>query len=105
MVRGKASNSRRISTMKNLGPACEQDLARAGITTVEQLKRLGAENAFVKMLVARKAAGVSAKCVNAAYLYALYGAIHNLDWRDLPEEKKKHFKEFTAELRAAGEFH
>jgi len=39
------------------------------------------------------------KCFNAAYLYALYGAVHNLDWREVPEAKKNQFKKFTAQLR------
>jgi len=90
--------------MRNLGPACEKDLNAAGIFTAEDLKRLGAEEAFVKMLIGRINQGRSAKCCNAAYLYAIYGAIHNIDWRDLPEKKKSEFKDFAAELRQSGQF-
>ena len=54
--------------------------------------------------IARISDGRSAKCCNAAYLYALYGAIHDLDWRDLPEAKKAEFKALAAELRESGRF-
>lgn len=30
----------------------------------------------------------SPKCCNAAYLYAMYGAIHDIDWRQIPDRKK-----------------
>ena len=95
---------RKISEMRNLGPACEADLETAGISDAETLIEIGAENAFIQMLLERKKQGRSAKCCNAAYLYALYGAIHDVDWRDLPETKKDEFKAFTAELRESGQF-
>lgn len=97
-------DQRAISEMRNLGPACEQDLNAAGITNAEQLIELGAEEAFVQMMIARKKHGLSTKCCNAVYLYALHGAIHDIDWRELPESKKSEFKEFTAELRQSGQF-
>ena len=93
-----------IHQLRNLGPACERDLVAAGITSAQQLKELGAEEAFLQMLIARKQSGRSTKCCNAAYLYALYGAIHDIDWRELPEDLKIQFKDFTAELRASGQF-
>ncbi len=92
-------DNRPISSMRNLGPACEQDLNAVGILTAEQLIELGPEEAFVKMLIGRKQQGRGAKCCNAAYLYALYGAIHDIDWRDVPERKKEEFKKLTAEMR------
>ena len=90
--------------MRNLGPACEADLAAAGVHTAEQLKKIGVKDAFVRLLIARRQAGKSTKCCNAAYLYALHGAIHDIDWRNLPESAKIDYKEFGAELRASGQF-
>lgn len=90
--------------MRNLGPACEEDLNAAGIFTADDVKRLGAEGTFIKMLLARLEKGGSAKCCNAAYLYAIYGAIHDIDWRALPEKKKNEFKQLTAEMRESGRF-
>ena len=74
--------------MRNLGPACEKDLNAAGIMTAEQVKTLGAEETFVRMLLGRIQQGRSASCCNAAYLYAIYGAIHDIDWRKNPRTKK-----------------
>lgn len=100
----KQSDTRPISQMRNLGPACEQDLNAAGITNAEQLIELGAEMAFVEMLNARIEQGRGAKCCNAAYLYALHGAIHDIDWREIPAAKKAEFKSLAAEMRASGKY-
>ncbi len=97
-------DTRKISEMRNLGPACEGDLNAVGIHTAEDLKRIGAEAAFVQMLEGRLKLGRSAKCCNAAYLYALYGAIHDVDWRELPESQKDKFKALAAEMRESGRF-
>lgn len=97
-------DGRRISEMRNLGPACERDLNAVGIYTAEDLISIGEEGAFLKMLEGRRKIGRSAKCCNAAYLYALYGAINDIDWRNVPPKKMTEFKNLTAELRASGEF-
>lgn len=104
MAKRKKIDARRISEMRNLGPACEADFNAVGILTAEDVKRLGPEGTFVQMLLGRVKQGRSAKCCNAAYLYAIYGAIHDIDWRELPENKKAEFKAFTAELRESGRF-
>ena len=90
--------------MRNLGPACEQDLNAAGIHTAQDLITLGPEEAFIRMLNGRLRLGRSAKCCNAAYLYALYGAVYDLEWREVPALKKHEFKAWTAQLRASGQF-
>ncbi len=95
---------RKISEMRNLGPACEKDLNLAGINTAQELKRVGVKQAFVQMLLARKNQGRSTKCCNAAYLYAIHGAVHDIDWRELPQSLKEQYKAFTAELRDSGQF-
>lgn len=100
----KKPDRRKISEMRNLGPACETDFNAVGVRTADQLKKLGPEGAFIKMLMGRKKIGRSAKCCNAAYLYAIHGAIHDIDWRALPEKKKAEYKAFTAELRESGQF-
>lgn len=98
------NDNRKISEMRNLGPAVEKDLAAIGITHAQQVIDLGAEETFLRMLHGRMKLGRSAKCCSAAYLYALYGAIHDVDWRELPEDIKEQFKSWTAELRASGQF-
>ena len=103
MATGKP-DKRKISEMRNLGPACEKDLNAVGITRAEHVKQLGVEETFLRMLFGRVNQGRSAKYCNATYLYAIYGAIHDIDWRKVPENKKAQFKAFTAELRTSGRF-
>jgi len=98
------TDDRRISEMRNLGPACERDLKAVDIVTAHDLIAIGPEAAFRLMLLGRMRLGRSVKCCNAAYLYALYGAIHDLDWRAIPEQKKIEFKKLAAEMRKSGEF-
>lgn len=97
-------DDRKISDMRNLGPAVEKDLNAVGITTAQQVIDIGAEETFIRMLLGRQKIGRSAKCCNASYLYAIYGAIHDIDWRELPAKLKEEYKAFTAELRESGRF-
>lgn len=90
--------------MRNLGPAAEKDLNAAGIFYASEVKKLGAKKTFIRMLEGRLKLGRSAGCCNALYLYSIYGAIHDLDWRNIPATKKKEFKAFTNTLRRAGYF-
>lgn len=92
-------DQRPISQMRNLGPACEKDLNAVGIYKAQQVIDLGPESTFLQMLLGRKKLGRSMKCCNAAYLYALHGAIHDLDWREIPESDKSRYKQFTQDLR------
>ena len=104
LTTNKPADNRRISEMRNLGPACERDFNAAGIFTAEEVKRLGVEETFMQMLIGRIKQGRAAKCCNAAYLYAIHGAIHDIDWRNVPEAKKAEYKALTAELRDSGRF-
>ncbi|NND96963.1 MAG: hypothetical protein HKN47_06505 [Pirellulaceae bacterium] len=98
------SDERKISEMRNLGPACEADLNAVGICTAQDVIDRGVEVTFMQMLEGRKKTGRSTKCCNAAYLYAIHGAIHDIDWRKVPVRKKQQYKRLTAELRSSGRF-
>lgn len=100
----QVEDTRRISEMRNLGPAVERDLNAVGIVKAQQVIDLGPEAAFLKMLEAKARHGKAAKAVHAAYLYALYAAIHDVDWREVPDDVKADFKELTAEIRDSGHF-
>ncbi len=95
-----------IHKLRNLGPACERDLNAVGIYTLADIEAHGVEGTFLQMMHGRRKRtqsqkkGGGGKCFNAAYLYALYGAVHDVDWRDVPEAKKKQFKKLTKQLRA-----
>lgn len=104
MAAKKQRDTRKISELRNLGPACERDLNAVGILTAQDLFDLGVEAAFLKLLAGRVARRLSTFGCNAAYLYALYGAIHDVDWREIPREKKIEFKSLTSELRSSGAF-
>ncbi len=90
--------------MRNLGPAVEKDLAAAGVFTAGQVKKLGVKKTFIKMLEGRLKLGRSAKCCNALYLYAIYGAINDIDWRAVPANTKKEFKVYTLKLRESKKY-
>ncbi len=94
-------NEKPICELRNLGPACQRDLNAVGIYTLEDIKALGVEETFLQMMQGRQKNKKGGKCFNAAYLYALWGAIHDLDWREVPESKKRQFRKLTAQLRGA----
>ena len=65
-----------ISDLKSLGPKSQEILARAGITTVEQLRQIGAVPAYAM-----------AKCANGNVslnlLWALESALTGEPWQDV----------------------
>ena len=82
--------------LRNVGPKLAEKLVAAQIDTPEKLRQLGAKKAFGKMY----ATGDSYGDFNAAYLYALEGAIRDCDWLDIPEKIKQDFKEYAHELQS-----
>lgn len=86
---------KQMQKLRNIGPACAEQLVGAGIDTPEKLKKLGAKEAFLQIFTKY----AYKNCVNACYLYALHGAIEGLDWREISEEKKIEFKAFTKDVR------
>jgi DNA transformation protein and related proteins len=100
----KKNPIKKISEMRNLGPAVEKDLIAAGVNSADQVIRLGVKKTFLSMLDGRLEHRRSAKCCNALYLYSIYGAIHDIDWRDIPESKKIEFKKYTDKLRKSGKY-
>ncbi len=91
-------DNRKISEMRNLGPVCEEVLSAAGIETAEQVIQLGIEEVFERMVAVRVARG-ERNIIHAAFLYALYGAVEDCAWQDVPEPKKIEFKSIAARLR------
>ena len=81
--------------LKNVGPKLAERLIAAGIDTPEKLRKIGAKEAFQKMYEHGDKYGD----YNAAYLYALEGAIRDCDWLEIPEEIKNEYKEFAQNLQ------
>ena len=82
--------------LRNIGPKLAERLVEAGIDTPEKLRRIGAKKAFEKMY----ATGDSYGDFNAAYLYALEGAIRDCDWLDIPDKIKQEYQEYAQNLQA-----
>ncbi len=70
-----------ISDLPNFGPKSQQMLAHAGITSIEQLRELGAVRAYVKV----KNAGVNA---SLNLLWAMEGALTNTHWQVVAKHER-----------------
>ncbi|MFK7945399.1 MAG: TfoX/Sxy family protein [Paracoccaceae bacterium] len=86
-----------VSAIRNLGPASDESFARAGINTAEQVRELGADAAYARVLQA------GSRPHFIAY-YALVMGLQGRPWNDLdPAEKLKlrsRFDHIVAENRA-----
>ena len=82
--------------LRNVGPKLAAKLIEARIDSPEKLRQLGAKKAFEKMY----AAGDLYGDYNAAYLYALEGAIRDCDWLDIPETIKIEYKDYAQNLQS-----
>lgn len=76
-----ATHSSELLKLKNLGMASVNILHAVGINTYEDLKRVGAVEAFRRI----KARDIN---VSKVMLYALQGALLNIHWNDLPPDLK-----------------
>jgi DNA transformation protein len=85
-----------VKQLRNVGPRLAAKLAEAGIDSPEKLRRIGAKEAFTKMYPAGDAYGD----FNAAYLYALEGAIRDCDWLNIPDSIKEEYKAYAQSLQA-----
>ena len=82
--------------LRNVGPKLAAKLIEAGIDSPGKLRALGARRAFAKMYATGDAYGD----FNAAYLYALEGAIRDCDWLAIPDEVKRAHKAYAQSLQA-----
>ena len=81
--------------LRNVGPKLAEKLIEARIDSPAMLRKVGAKKAFEKMY----ANGDSYGDFNAAYLYALEGAIRDCDWLEVPDEIKQEYKEYARRLQ------
>lgn len=80
-----------LADMPNLGAVTVQSLKRAGITSPEQLRRIGAKAAWLRI---REQVDPGA-CFSL--LQGLEGAVRGVRWHDLPVETKQELKAFLKE--------
>jgi DNA transformation protein len=77
-----------LTDLPNIGKILAGKLNRAGITSEQQLKETGSENAIIKIATLEN----SDVCIDM--LYALEGAIQGIRWHGLCKEKKRELKDF-----------
>ena len=77
-----------LTSMMNIGTEMARKLDSVGIGSAEELVRLGAEQAFLK---------VKERYPNVClvHLYALEGAVCNVEFNSLSEGRKRELKEFS----------
>ncbi len=85
------SNLSKLTDLKNIGKLSEFKLKEIGITSPEQLIKMGSKEVF---LLLRKVD----KIVSLDMLYGLQGAIDNTKWCDLPVDIKNDLKLFYNSL-------
>lgn len=81
-----------LKSMANIGDEMAKKLASVGIDSPEKLARLGAKQAFFRLKEAYPQ-------ICLVHLYALEGAIQDIEFNHLSEEKKKELKEFSDFLK------
>ena len=74
-----------ISSIRNLGPATEAHFAKAGITSAEQLRDLGADEAYRRWLEA----GLPPHFIG---YYVLHMALQGRPWNDCKGDEKKAYR-------------
>lgn len=81
-----------LTSMMNIGKEMAKKLTAVGIDSSEKLIESGAKQAFLKLKEIYPQ-------VCLVHLYALEGAIHNIEFNSLSEDKKKELKEFSDFLK------
>lgn len=82
-----------ISTIRNLGPAMEQAFEDAGITTAEELRSMGADAAYQRLL----ANGVRPHFIG---YYVLHMALQGRPWNDCKGAEKAQLRKQFDEIKA-----
>jgi DNA transformation protein and related proteins len=84
-----------ISSLRNLGPASEAAFARIGITTAEELRALGADAAYTRLLEA----GERPHFIG---YYVLHMALQGRPWNDCKGAEKAALRAKFDALKARG---
>ena len=72
----------RLRDLKGLGPKSEASLQEIGISSPDELKRVGAVRAFINL---RQRATVKP---SLNFLYAMVGALEDRHWREIAETER-----------------
>lgn len=82
----------KLISMKNIGREMAKKLISVGIVSPEALRAIGAKQAFLLL---------KAEYPNVClvHLYTLEGAVQNVEFQSLSEDKKKELKTFSDGLK------
>ena len=84
-----------ISSLRNLGPATEAAFAKAGITSAEEVRALGPDQAYLRLLQS----GASPHFIG---YYVLVMALQNRPWNDCKGEEKRQLRQRFDALKRQG---
>lgn len=82
-----------LTTIRNIGPAFEKALIAVGITTAEQLRDLGADAAYTKLLE-------NGSKPHFIGYYVLHMALQGRPWNDCKGEEKKALRKQFDKIKA-----
>ena len=74
-----------LTTLRNIGSELDKKLKFVGITTAEELKQAGSENAFIRLK-----AHYPNVCL--VHLYVIEGAITDTEYNQLDDDVKRRLK-------------
>ncbi len=77
----------KLTELPNIGSVVAEKLYQVGITTPEELKAIGTEQAFIRLQTIDETACLS-------MLQALEGAVQGIRWHNLTKERKEELKDF-----------
>ncbi|MAF90865.1 MAG: TfoX/Sxy family DNA transformation protein [Bdellovibrionota bacterium] len=83
----------KIENARNIGPITAAELKIVGLDSLQKLREVGAEEAF--LLVIEK----FPERLNLNFLYALFGSCRELDWRDISIEDRNALEQFLAKTK------
>lgn len=78
----EALRGKNLESLKNIGPRTAQALVGVGIADAAALRRIGPVEAW------RRLKAAAPRQTTLVGLYALYGALIDVHWNDLPVEVK-----------------
>lgn len=83
-----------LTSIRNIGQEMARKLTVVGIDSAEKLTDTGSRQAFFRLKEVYPN-------VCLVHLYALEGAVQNVEFHELSKEKKRELKEFSDFLRGA----
>ena len=86
----------KISSIRNLGPAVESAFARAGITSAEELRELGADTAYKRLIET----GTRPHFIG---YYALVMGLQSRPWNDCKGREKEALRKKFDQIKTAAQ--